>query len=497
MAYKQVMEMRKSGNQTEAYEMAVVDYQQTPEDIWAKRALSWCIFDALKANASYAQKDVFVSKLLEVKELEIPSDEIMFWNNIVWPIKAYVRDCSAKGKYNELTALFDVIKDFPFVKPGKEYSVLLNAFLTGKEEWDGILTFCDWWGFNNFKKEDYECEVLSNGKKRAVSLVESAYLAYAKGLINRQDKDAIVAFIPKLQKLAEENPQMQYPGFYVGKLLLATGGDKHDAVKALLPFVRKKQSEFWAWQLLAEALAGDQEKSMACLLRAVHCKTPERFLVRIFLAIAIEFTRMHLYADARFYLDKYLKIKSEEQTRIAREAESMIHEKWYAEAAGKKPVYKLDYMAITNKLLTDDISEIDAVVSYVNKEKKNATIIYGTRKEGFFKFDRFFKKLHSGDSIRVRVLEVSSDGFMKVLSARVSDAPVDAIYCKSVNGTIDANDWETAYFLQTESESFYIPPNIVSEKQLVVGRPASAIVLFSYNKKRKEWGWRCVKMIFN
>ena len=68
MAFKQVMEMRKSGNQTEAYEMALNDYQQAPEDIWAKRAMSWCLFDALKANASCAQKEVFVSKLLEVKE---------------------------------------------------------------------------------------------------------------------------------------------------------------------------------------------------------------------------------------------------------------------------------------------------------------------------------------------------------------------------------------------------------------------------------------------
>ena len=494
MAFKQVMEMRKIGNQTEAYKMALNDYQQTPEDIWAKRAMSWCLFDALKANASCAQKDVFVSKLMEVKELEIPGDETMFWNNVVWPINAFVRDCSGKGQWDDLTTLFAAIKDFPFVKPCKEYSVLLNAFLTGKEEWNGIVAFCDWWGFDNFREEDYECEVLPNGKKMPVSLVESAYLAYAKGLINKRDKDAIVAFIPKLQELAEQNPKMQYPNYYVGKLLLATGSDKQEAVKSLLPFVRKKQSDFWVWQLLAEALEDDEQKYMACLLRAVNCHVQEQFLVRVYLILASALRQRGYYADARFYLDKYCQIKAETQTNVSREANSMLNEAWYAEAAGQKPSFELDYMSITNELLFADTPETDAVASFVNKDKKVVTIVYGKGKEGFFKYDRFIKKLNAGDGMKIRIQEVSADGFMKVFSARVSDALVDSDYCKLVNGSVSSNMSMTAFFLQAEKESFYIPSNIAGRMQLIIGEPVSAIVLYSYNKRREEWGWICVKV---
>lgn len=497
MAFKQVMEMRKNGNQSEAYEMALNDYQQVPEDIWAKRALSWCLFDALKANASCAQKDVFVSKLKELKELEVPADETMFWNNIVWPISAFVRDCSGKGRWDELTTLFDAIKEFSFVKPGKEYSVLLNAFMTAKEEWDEIVPFCDWWGFDNFREEDYECEVLPNGKKMPVSLVESAHLAYAKGLINKHDKDAIVAFIPKLQELAEQNPKMQYPNYYVGKLLLATGSDKQEAVKSLLPFVRKKQSDFWTWQLLAEALEGDDEKCMACLLRAVHCNTPEQYLVKVYLVLARAFKQLHYYNDARFYLDKYCQIKAETQMNVSKEAYSMLHETWYAEAAGQKPVYELDYISITNELLYADTPETDAVVSFVNKDKKMVTVIYGKRKEGFFKYDRFVKKLNAGDGIKIRIQEVSADGFMKVFSARVSDAPVASDYCKSVIGSVSSNMSMTAFFLKTEKETFYIPSNVASRMQLIIGESILAIALYTYNKKREEWGWNCVKVVRN
>ncbi len=494
MAFKQVMEMRKSGSQAEAYEMALNDYQQAPEDIWAKRAMSWCLFDTLKANASCAQKEVFVSKLMEVKELGIPGDETMFWNNVVWPINAIVRDCSRERQWDELTTLFDAIKDFPFVKPSKEYSVLLNAFLTGKEDWDGIVAFCDWWGFDNFREEDYECEVLSNGKKMPISLAESAHLAYAKALINKQDKDAIMAFIPKLQELADQNPKMQYPNYYVGKLLLATGSDKQEAVKSLLPFVRKKQSDFWVWQLLAEAFMDDDEKYMACILRAVNCHVQEQFLVRVYLILADALRQRGYYADARFYLDKYCQIKAETQTNVSREANSMLNEAWYAEAAGQKPSFELDYITITNELLFADTPETDAVVSFVNKDKKVVNVVFGKGKEGFFKYDRFIKKLNNGDSLKIRIQEVSADGFMKVYSARVSDTPADSDYCKLVIGSVSSNKSMTAFFLQAEKESFYIPSIIAGKMQLVIGEPVSAIVLYSYSKKKCEWKWVCVKV---
>lgn len=495
MAFKDIMNLRKSGKEEEAYNMAIAEYNQDQNDMWVKRALSWCIYDGLKSSASYEQFEFFFSKLNELKDLDVPASDEMLWEKIAWPINAFVRDCSKTQNVGTeiFTKLFEIIRVFPFAKPSLEYSVLLNAFLTAKE-WDGIIDFCDWWGFENFRKEDFECEVLPNGKKKPISLAESAHLAYAKALIAKKDKGAISAFIPKLQELAEQHPKMQYPNYYVGKLLLASGSDKKDAVSALLPFVRKKQSVFWVWQLLAEAFEGDEEKYMACLLRAVHCHTPEQYLVKVYLVIAKAFKQLQYYADARYYLDKYCQLKAEAQTKISHEAWNMLQETWYAEAGDKKPLNELDYITITNELLFDDVPETDAVVSFVNKDKKVVNVVFGKGKEGFFKYDRFIKKLNNGDSLKIRIQEVSADGFMKVYSARVSDTLADSDFCKSVTGSVTSNRSMTAYFLQTDKESYFIPPFIVSKMQLVIGEPISAIVLYSYNKKREQWGWSCVKV---
>ena len=495
MAFKDIMNLRKSGKEEEAYNLAIADYNQDQNDMWAKRALSWCIYDGLKSSASYEQSELFLSKLNELKALDLSSSEEVFWENVVWPINTFVRDCSKSQGVNDdiYDVVFESIKEFHFVKPSKEYSVLLNAFLTVKE-WDGIIDFCDWWGFENFRKEDFECEVLPNGKKMPISLVESAHLAYAKALIARKDKGAISAFIPKLQELAEQHPKMQYPNYYVGKLLLASGSDKKEAVSALLPFVRKKQSDFWVWQLLAESFEDDVEKRMACLLRAAHCNTQDQFLVKVYLLLAEAFKQLGYFADARLYLDKYCQVKADTQTSLSKEAWNMLHETWYAESVGQKPVYELDYITITNELLFGDMPESDAVASFVNKDKKVVNVSYCKGKEGFFKYDRFIKKLNNGDSLKIRIQEVSADGFMKVYSARVSDTLADSDFCKSVTGSVTSNRSMTAYFLQTDKESYFIPPFIVSKMQLVIGEPVLAIVLYSKNKKRGEWGWSCVKV---
>ncbi len=495
MAFKDIMNLRKSGKEEEAYKMAIADYNQDQNDMWAKRALSWCIYDGLKSSASYEQSEFFFSKLNELKDLEVPSSDEMLWERIAWPINAFVRDCAKTHNVGMeiFTKLFEIIRVFPFAKPSLEYSVLLNAFQSAKE-WDGIIDFCDWWGFENLRKEDFECEVLPNGKKMPISLAESAHLAYAKALIARKDKDAIAAFIPKLQELAEQHPKMQYPNYYVGKLLLASGTDKKDAVSALLPFVRKKQSDFWVWQLLAEAVEDDVEKRMACLLRAAHCNTQDQFLVKVYLLLAEAFKQLGYFADARLYLDKYCQVKADTQTSLSKEAWNMLHETWYAESVGQKPVYELDYITITNELLFGDMPESDAVASFVNKDKKVVNVAYGKGKEGFFKYDRFIKKLNNGDSLKIRIQEVSADGFMKVFSARVSDNPVSLDFCKSVTGSVTTNRSMTAYFLQTDKESFFIPPLIASKMRLVIGEPISAIVIYSYNKKRGEFVWNCVKV---
>ncbi|MBO7125171.1 MAG: hypothetical protein J6V74_04950, partial [Bacteroidales bacterium] len=494
MAFRDVMNLRKSGNAAEAYEMAKADYQQNADDVWSKRALAWCLFDALKANASFEKNGLFFEKLAEIKDLSLSADETMFWENLPWPITTFVRNCSQilNLPTDVINSLFETIKDLPFVKPSDEYSVLLKGFLTIKDKWNGIVDFIDWWNLDNLCDGDYQCEVLQNGKKMPVSTAEAAYLAYAKHLIANRDKDAIKIFIPKMKELSEAHPEMQYPNYYIGKMLLASGTNDNEAVTALLPFVRKKQTEFWAWQLLAEAFENDDDKRMACLLRAVHCHTQEQFLVNLYMILAKAFLQLKYYADARFYLDKYLKVKNDTQTNVSYDANIMVGSQWYKNADGQKISYQLDYQSITNEILFSDIPETNAFVSFVNKEKKMATIIYGRRKSGFFKYDRMIKNLNNGDTIKIRIEEKSDNGFLKLMSARITEEQISTDFFKVVEGKISSNKLETAFFLNDGSDFYYIPSKLLETNQLTLNDSIKANVLYSFDKKRDQWSWVCV-----
>ena len=52
MPASEIKELRKSGQLEEALEMAQNELNLTPDNIWAKRNISWVYYEFLKANAS-------------------------------------------------------------------------------------------------------------------------------------------------------------------------------------------------------------------------------------------------------------------------------------------------------------------------------------------------------------------------------------------------------------------------------------------------------------
>ena len=75
-----------------------------------------------------------------------------------------------------------------------------------------------------------------------MSLAEQAYIAYSKALLKRNDREKIENFVPKIEKLMEDYPDMMYPGYFCGKLKLAMGVERESALDIIMPFVRKKKN---------------------------------------------------------------------------------------------------------------------------------------------------------------------------------------------------------------------------------------------------------------
>ena len=112
MPYNEVVQLRKSGNLEEAYEMALTDLKsaqssehfdvaptntiidelldenlesESPVNI-AKRAVAWVLYDYLRRNTDKENIDTFIHYLHEFNSLDLDKDEKMVVNQLVWLI---------------------------------------------------------------------------------------------------------------------------------------------------------------------------------------------------------------------------------------------------------------------------------------------------------------------------------------------------------------------------------------------------------------------------
>jgi hypothetical protein len=343
--------------------------------------------------------------------------------------------------------------------------------------------------------------MLPAGRKESFSLVERAYMAYAKNLLkgNPMDTEAISAFVPKLESLAEQHPEMDYPGYFAGKLMLALKEKGDDIVATIRPFVRKKKNEFWAWQLLAEAVEeSDKDLYLASLLRAVQCKTKADYLVNIRLRLVKEFFARQAFYHAVQQLRKYGKTKLAYNAnwQPSGEVRYYFDQLWQQRDSYQQEPLPIDYLTLTNHVLFGDIPEIKCLVSFVNSDKQIVTVVYGKEKEGFFKYDSSLQPT-IGMILSIRVQEVSQDGFMKVFSARESfdGFNSDCEYYKEIEGIVIYNEHKKIYSFKAGNIVCFIPSQYVENYSLERGQNIKSMILYSYNKKQDKWMWKLIGIV--
>lgn len=235
------------------------------------------------------------------------------------------------------------------------------------EMWPQMVDFFDWWNLDKLTKEDYTPFVNQKGQKM-ITVAERAFIANSKALLRLNDTNRIKSFLPKLDALINTHKEMVYPGYFYGKLLLALGSDTENELKVIIPFARKKSTEFWVWQLLSDVFSQDEDKQLACLLRAVHCRTQESFLGKVRTRLASLLIKRSLLDHARYQIDAVAQCYTAQGWRIPHDIEDWMRQPWYSSATPDK-CNPIDYQRITDDILCAGSEEYIAVVTFVNEKK--------------------------------------------------------------------------------------------------------------------------------
>ena len=484
--------MCKAGRIAEAYDLARADCDAAPDNVWAQREMGWALYYMIKDDVERNDKQLFYTHLEELSQLSLlnKNDDAFIFDNLVWKLTEVVRHIPADRPY-ELDRLFSLISRFDF-SPSNGYSFLLKLIL-GFDTWSSLVEFFEWWNIDKLMPEDYHPFQMDNGKK-VMALAEQTYIAYSKALLKLNDSDKIRGFVPKIEKLVDDYPDMMYPGYFCGKLLLAMGAEREDALNIVMPFVRKKKTEFWVWQLLAEIYKDDKDIQLACLLRAVHCRTQETFLGKVRMKLVSVYAQRRDYARAKYHLDLMTSCYLEQGWRLPYEAQSWMRETW-VNTVQSDATDGLDYRQYTDAILARGAKQSIAVVTYVDMTRKRASLIYGERKRVNVPLSNLGLKVKDGTLLELKWFPGNDEGIV-VAAAKFADK--DALkgvsHIRLIKGKISKRDNQAFAFVNGGDVQCFIKPEIVQKQNIRNNDEVMVLAVLDYNKGKNSWNWTAVSL---
>ena len=488
---KDITVLRKNGQLAEAFDLATELLTTEPDNIWTKRAMGWVRFERLKAVAKSKASDEFMQEWVTLSALvaDNPADEIMLTNQAVWQAVSHLFALGFSTKVNDvLNAVFASVRHWSFERPSDLYSALLRAFLKAGKTWSALGDFLTWWQLSNLRPEDHLPGITNDGKKM-MSTAEQAYIAYAKQVLLHPEPTAIRALIADLETLHEQHPEYQYPPYYQAKLLVATGS-KAEAMTALMPFARRKEREFWLWDLLAELYEDEPEKAIACLCRAVSSSTQEKFLVNARLNLAVKLNEAGKLNEALTELTKSVRARQDEGWNVVSSYADAV------ERLGKKGAVILDnnkalyrqYRPIADELLYADIPEQIGVVTFLNIDKKVAHFNVSRTVTGHFKYEGSMSRVQPGDFVAVRLEQRTGKygDYWVPLSVKLTEqVPSDKV-CKSFSGPVKRAVEKEFGFVGY----VFVPPALL--KGIENGSIMTGSALWSFDKMKNRDSWKAV-----
>jgi hypothetical protein len=483
---KVITTLCKEGKVEEAYRKAMEDYNTRPDDAWCQREVGWALYYQIKdasAKGNYANIKKY---LAELKPLDLlnPANDNMIYDNVALQLASYIKSHMSPNSYDsaaKLSGIFAEIRNYPFL-PNKGYSFLLQVVIK-HDTWQELADFIDWWNLSNLREEDYKPYII-NPRKQIMSVAEQAYIAKSKVLLRLNDIGRIEEFLPELDAIMESHPEYTYPGYFYGKLLIAIGGDSQNELKVVLPFARKKAGEFWVWDLLSNIYKDEPEKQLACLLRAVSCKTKETFLGKVRIKLAQIYIQKKMLSQAKYHIDIVQRTYLQEGWQSPPQIRDWARQGWLnsTSADGKAPI---DFMTITNSIICEGTEESIAVVTYLDPKSNRASIIYGDRKRASVKL-RF--KVNAGVILKINYLS-ESEGHIKLLNAIRTNLPANLSYAKIENGTVKRLYNKEFAFFKCAEGSCFIPATVVKRYSINDRDNIKGLIVRDYDKNKDAWNW--------
>jgi cold shock CspA family protein len=198
-------------------------------------------------------------------------------------------------------------------------------------------TFCaflQWWDTANLREEDFRGTPGNEGKAFP-SVAERAIQGLGKA-IKKEKSAACIQFARDfIAQNYEKYPDQEWFPFYMARALTKSG-NAEEGKSLLIPFVRKKQSESWAWHHLAECFSTGDPQRLACLSRAVLCRVDDpKKLFPIRMDLVEELLHAGHSELAKHEVDEVIRVRQSNGKVMRDDLLEITRSDWYRNAQAK------------------------------------------------------------------------------------------------------------------------------------------------------------------
>ena len=469
---QEVTALRKSGQLSAAYAKGNEYISAYPSDDYLKNALGWVLYEQIKQLVRRAKQQ-------EISEQQL-SQQLRF------KLREY-----AQLRLKRPDLLFSLIVT-QLVQLPKELLTKLSFFPK----------FLMWAGANCFREEDFASTVAQNGK-RYPSLTEKT-----AGAIGRCTKDLdpkadetsdIQRFAIKLIDLAHKGNTLHKPellSYYKASLLSALS-EFARAKEILIPFVRKKRGEFWAWKVLAEVVeAEDAQQAIALYTKACMSCRDESFAINVFDKLGELAAQYNQLSLAKWAVHQAVRIRKDKGWNRSELSEQLCAQPWFSNES--IPVSsdreRLEIVTQAEKVIQAGLPQYKAnyIGSFHNKKGKE-----------LFKFgvtiNRQPEELVSAQrSLPANFSRRVGQPVMLTVEADHDRMHVMAITERTEAGLFDSIQRTSGSFrLHPKGFGFindvYVPHELAN--QIQDGAQASVAIARRFDKKKNRWGLTAIAII--
>tara|TARA_R110001592_G_scaffold302869_3_gene574877 strand:- start:26876 stop:28294 length:1419 start_codon:yes stop_codon:yes gene_type:complete len=462
--FKVVNRLRKEGKLQEAWDVGCSGVQNSPQDSYLKGAFFWVCYDFLKiVHADIKNRAEKTGKDLSPTQSEL--DRINFLTDwIIW-----LNIPPGGFEYRSLLLVFQRYLD---VIP-KLVIVLANHF-------DSLFEPGDEQPFKNEKGESPSLML-----KFARSLAK-AWLAYRE--VQDISLDYVITILEKVRVNAQDVQHLMWLDYDEAKLLIVAGRNE-EARKLIIPILKRKKSEPWAWGALAASYRKeDDNKAITLFSKGIICAHDEKFSLKLLKGIAPLLAKAGFDQEASMCVIRLLNWYESNGYKIKPDLESLANQPWFNSSVDVTSLNAFfeEKSAQALNLLNGPTKKKVGLVMSLHKSGKGLHLYLSETESVSVPLFCFGKHSNPKEGDYVQIEVPINDEEDRIISATIiKDANIPGV--EVIEGNLRLSDKGFGFVDDT-----FISPDLLEPD--MDGQHLKVMRVKGFDKKKNQPGWRAVKV---